>query len=407
MTDTRPRLAGRKLLLGVSGGIAAYKSAQLIRLFRKEGADVRVLMTRDAGRFISALTLGTLSEHPVLTEIFPENEEGSWTQHIQLGLWADMFVIAPTTAQTLARLAGGFCDSMLTAVALAARCPILVCPSMDHDMYEHPATRANLDTIRSYGYHVLPAEAGELASGLVGVGRLPEPDSIVDEVLRLLQPREDDVLSGKQVLVTAGPTREPIDPIRFLTNHSTGTMGFEIARAAAHRGAQVTLVCGPTTLTTPQGVTRINVTTAREMHDAVMQHQSADIVFMAAAVADYRPAVARDSKIKKGGATMELALAENPDILKELGEKRRNDQILVGFAMETDDGPENARRKLREKHLDLIVLNMVGVPGSGFGRGTNKVTLISGDAERELPVMPKSDVADAIVELVADTLTNI
>ncbi|ACY46922.1 bifunctional phosphopantothenoylcysteine decarboxylase/phosphopantothenate--cysteine ligase CoaBC [Rhodothermus marinus] len=393
-------LEGRHLLLGVTGSIAAYKAAELVRLFKKAGAEVQVVMTPDATRFITPLTLGTLSEREVLVDLFPENEPGSWTKHVHLGRWADLAVVAPATAQTLARLAHGFCDTMLAATLLSARCPVLLCPAMDHDMYHHPATQRNLELLRRYGYEILPPEFGELASGLKGDGRLPDPERIAAHVAALLARRHS--LAGKHVLVTAGPTREMIDPVRCLTNPSTGTMGFALARAAARRGARVTLVTGPTLLPTPPGVTRIDVTSAQEMYEVVLQHaDTADFVFMAAAVADYTPVETAPSKLKKEADELVLRLRRTPDILAELGRRRRPDQVLVGFAMETDNALENAREKLRRKNLDWIALNRLNEPGAGFGTGTNRLTLLhrSGHLE-ELPLLPKDEAAEALLDRV-------
>jgi phosphopantothenoylcysteine decarboxylase/phosphopantothenate--cysteine ligase len=418
--STQP-LQGKKLLLGVTGSIAAYKAAEIIRLFKKAGAEVQVLMTPDAARFIPPLTLGTLSEREVLIEIFPESEDGSWTKHITLGLWADLFIIAPATAQTLAKLAHGFSDNMLTATALAVRCPTLLCPAMDHDMLLHPATAANLDRLRTFGHEIMEPGYGELASGLVGHGRMPEPAAIFARVAEKLgrgkQKRRSknqepgtqnpepetrnpkpETLSGKHVLVTAGPTREPIDPVRVITNPSTGTMGYALAAAAARRGARVTLISGPTALATPEGVERMDVTTAEEMHKVVQTHKDADLVIMAAAVADYTPIETAPSKIKKQEGEMTLRLRRTPDILATLGQEKRNGQILVGFAMETDDGLANARRKLEQKNLDWIVLNNLREAGAGFGTGTNRVTLIHRNGSHEtLPLMSKSEVAEALM----------
>ena len=455
MSD-RPDLSDRRLLLGVTGSIAAYKAAPLVRLIRKAGAEVQVLMTPDAERFIPALTLGTLSEREVLTEIFPENEDGSWTKHVTLGLWADLFVVAPATAQTIAKLAHGFSDTMLTATALSARCPLLVCPAMDRDMYRHPATQANLDRLQGYGYTVMPAAHGELASGLVGQGRMPEPEAILQRVAALLhgqpyaaeradeaqaavrdagrapgeqhapahappsashegsQPegsqgaheRSRSAWAGLSVLVTAGPTQEPIDPVRMLTNRSTGTMGYAFADAAAARGATVTLVSGPTSHAPPAGVEVVRVRTAEEMHDAVQARRTAaDVVLMAAAVADYTPADPSASKRKKTDEALALQLRRTPDILRTVGQHKQPGQVIVGFALETDDGRANARQKLTQKNLDWIVLNDPTEAGAGFGYGTNRVTLLGADgSEDELPQMPKRALADALLDRIGASL---
>ena len=412
MPASPPDLSGRHVVLGVTGSIAAYKSALLIRLLKKAGAEVQVLMTPDAERFIPPLTLGTLSKKEVLTEIFPENEDGSWTKHVTLGQWADLFVVAPATAQTIAKLAHGFCDSMLTATALSARCPLLVCPAMDRDMYQHATTQDNLERLREIGYAVMPAEHGELASGLVGKGRMPEPEAICERVAEMMSSESESItdrtsdsaaspLAGTEVLVTAGPTREPLDPVRVLTNPSTGTMGYALAEAAARRGASVTLVSGPTSLNPPSGVEVIDVQTAEEMNEAVQaRRETADYVFMAAAVADYTPTAPSPSKRKKTDEDLVLHLRRTPDILKTLGVHKRPDQVLVGFALETDDALENARRKLEEKNLDWIAVNNLQDEGAGFGP-TNQVTLLRRDgASKELPLMPKADVAEALLDRV-------
>lgn len=395
-------LSSKKIALGVTGSIAAYKAAELVRLLKKAGAEVQVLMTPDAARFITPLTLGTLSEREVLTEIFPEDEggaTGSWTKHVHLGLWADLLVVAPATATTLARLAAGLCDSMLTATALSARCPLVVAPAMDHDMFVHPATQRNLRTLREDGVTVIEPEHGELASGLVGTGRLPEPEALAERIAAML--RTSGALDGKKVLVTAGPTREAIDPVRFLTNGSTGTMGYALAEAAARRGARVVLVSGPTALPTPPGVKRLDVTSADEMHAAVQKHADADLVLAAAAVADYAPAETSERKLKKGDGDLTLQMRRTPDVLAALGERKRDAQTLVGFALETHDGRANARAKLERKNLDWIVLNHANEPGAGFGPGTNRVTLLGRDgAEEDLPQLPKRAVADAILDRV-------
>lgn len=402
-------IEGKRIILGISGGIAAYKTAEVIRLYKKGGADVRVVMTHSASKFVAPLTLGTLAESEVLTEIFPENEDGSWTKHVNLGLWADIFVIAPATAHTIATLASGHCDSMLAAVALSARCPLLVCPSMDHDMFIHPATQSNLEKLRSYGYNILAPDHGELASGLVGQGRLPEPEDIYRQTELVLsrtdQERSDAYLKGKRVLVTAGPTVEAIDPVRFISNRSTGRMGYAIAKVALELGAAVDLITGPTSLTPPAGASVVKVESAGEMFDAVQTLGDADIIVMAAAVADFTPERYSDSKIKKKDDSdpLSLALARTKDILAESGKQKRPGQVLVGFALETNDGVQNARLKLEKKNLDLIVLNNPNDHGAGFGTTTNDVTLLARDGDSvELPLMSKEDVARKIFEHVRE-----
>lgn len=388
------------ILLGITGSIAAYKSPELLRLFKKAGYDVQVLLTEDASQFVTASTLATLSGNPVLSSIFTDTSATtqSWTQHISLGLKASLFLIAPATAQTIAKLAHGFSDSMLTATALAARCPIMVCPAMDHDMYVHAATQSNIERLKSFGYDVMPPEHGELASGLIGEGRLPDLHAIFDRASTHLNPRKTLDLEGKKVLITAGPTREALDPVRFLSNPSTGTMGFALAAAAHRYGAEVTLIAGPSSLPTPPGVRRIDVVSANEMHQAVSRHKKADIVMMAAAVADYRPAQSEAQKIKKTDGNLTVEFVRNPDILKELGKEKSAGQILVGFALETDNKKENALRKLEQKNLDWIILNSPSKEGEGFGPTTNRVTLISRAGQMiALPLDDKKSLADTIL----------
>ncbi|HIG74051.1 MAG TPA: bifunctional phosphopantothenoylcysteine decarboxylase/phosphopantothenate--cysteine ligase CoaBC [Bacteroidetes bacterium] len=406
-------LSGKHLVLGVTGSIAAYKAADLIRQLVKTGAEVQPILTPAATRFIAPLTLGTLARREALVGLWPEAGPGAdaalWTQHVELGLWADGLVIAPCTAQTLAKLAGGHCDSMLTAVALSARCPVLVAPAMDHDMWHHPATQRNVRTLEADGITVLSPASGELASGLVGDGRMPEPDAIVGALGPWLAnaPGETDrpseaSLAGTRVLVTAGPTREAIDPVRFLSNGSTGTMGFEIAREAARRGAEVTLLAGPVSLPTPPGVNRVDITSADDLLQAALAHADADLVIAAAAVSDYAPADASDRKLKKDGDDLTLTLRRTPDVLATLGQQKREGQTLVGFALETHDGEANARGKLERKNLDWVVLNVQGEAGSGFGTGTNRVTLIGRDGQRiDVATAPKPEIARAILDAVA------
>ena len=409
-------LTGKKLVLGVTGSIAAYKAADLIRLLVKAGAEVQPLLTPAATRFISPLTLGTLARREALVGLWPEAgpdaDAALWTKHVEIGLWADGIVVAPATAQTLQKMASGACDSMLTAVVLSARCPVLVAPAMDHDMWHHPATQRNVRQLEADGVTVLPPASGELASGLSGDGRLPEPEEIVDALGPWLASGDASPerapeasgarsMSGTTVLVTAGPTREAIDPVRFLSNGSTGTMGFEIAREAARRGAEVTLLAGPVALGTPEGVTRIDIVSAEDLHAAAMEHADADLVIAAAAVSDYAPEAASDHKLKKGDDDLSLVLRRTPDVLAALGESKRPGQTLVGFALETQDGEANARAKLERKRLDWIVLNIQGEPGAGFGTGTNRVVLLGREGQRiDVETAPKREIACAILDAV-------
>ena len=406
-------LSGARIVLGVSGSIAAYKAAELARALGRAGAEVQVVMTPAATRFIPALTLSVLTGREALVEVFPSGDRGeaepgaaigAWTKHVELGLWADAVVIAPATAQTLASLAHGFCDSLLAAVVLSARCPVMVAPAMDHDMWCHPATQRNVETLRRDGVEVVEPASGALASGLVGQGRLPEPDDLVGEIGRWLgraRAQEDGRLASKTVLVTAGPTREALDPVRFLSNGSTGTMGFEIAAAAARRGATVTLVAGPVSLATPRGVTRVDVVTAQDLLAAALDHADADVVIAAAAVSDYAPAEPSDRKVAKTDDDLVIRLRRTPDVLAALGERKRAGQMLVGFALETHDGEAHARAKLARKRLDWIALNDAAASGEGFGTGTNRLTLLSADGRRvDIPTASKRAVAEALLDAV-------
>ena len=398
-------LEGKKIVLGITGSIAAYKAADLVRQLVKAGAEVQPVMTPAAARFVPPLTIATLAKREVLGELFPQagQAQTAWTRHVDLGLWADGVVIAPATAQTLAKLAGGFCDSMLTAIVLSARCPVMVAPAMDHDMWGHPATRRNVATLRADGVEVVAPAHGELASGLVGDGRLPEPAALAERIGQWLgrDAREPGSLAGTHVLVTAGPTREAIDPVRFLSNGSTGTMGFEVAAAAARRGAQVTLLAGPVGLETPPGVDRVDVVTADDLLAAALAHASADVVIAAAAVSDYAPVQASDRKLKKADDALTLSLRRTPDVLAALGERKREGQTLVGFALETHDGEAHARGKLERKNLDWIALNSASEPGQGFGTGTNRLTLLSARGDRvEIPLASKRDVAEALLDAI-------
>ena len=403
-------LNGKHILLGVSGGIAAYKAAFLLRDFVKAGAEVQVVMTDAAAHFITPLTLGTLSRREVITDMFPRASTEAttqWTAHIDLALWADIMLVAPATANTLAKIAHGFADNFLTTLVLALRCPLAVAPSMDVDMYRNAATQQNLAALRERGIHVLEPESGELASGLVGPGRLPEPETLLHWVEGLLVEERTD-LQGKKVLVTAGPTHEPIDPVRYVGNRSSGKMGFALAAMAARRGADVTLISGPVHLPTPPGVRRVDVSTARDMARAVeKEFPETNVLIMTAAVADFSPVHPAGDKIKReaiAGDRMVLEMEKNPDILRGAGE-RKSRQVLVGFALETSNGLQNARQKLAAKHLDAVVLNDPTEEGAGFGTDTNVVTILMADGRVDrLPQMSKLAVAEEILNRVAPLL---
>lgn len=389
-------LRQKNILLGVCGSIAAYKSALLVRHLRKEGANVRVIMTFSATEFIPPLTLGTLSGQPVLTE-FADPSSGTWNNHVELGSWADIFLIAPASANTIAKFAQGSCDNLLTAVYLSAKCPVYVAPAMDLDMWKHPATRHNVALLTQYGNHIIPPGYGELASGLQGEGRLAEPEEIVSYISSAPAGK----LKGKRVLVTAGPTYEALDPVRFIGNRSTGTMGFAIAEELARQGALVELVTGPVQLSIQNpSITRTDVSTAEEMHRACMAlFPSCDIGILSAAVSDYAPEKVSDQKIKKNDDSLTLKLLKTKDILADLGKMKKNGQMLVGFALETDNELEHAREKLKKKNLDLIVLNSLRDQGAGFGTETNQITLLRPEADPlRFPVKPKAEVAKDIIE---------
>jgi phosphopantothenoylcysteine decarboxylase/phosphopantothenate--cysteine ligase len=400
----------KHILVGVTGGIAAYKIPFVVREFKKSGAAVRIVMTEAAKQFVAPLVLSTLSGEKVVVGTFSEESSGSidaGTWHIELGQWADVMLIAPATANVMAKLAGGYADDAVSTLALAARCPIVLAPAMDTDMLLNRATQDNLTRLREIGYIVLPPEEGELASGLVGPGRLPEIVSIVNAVGEVLDSAQTD-LKGKKILVTAGPTREPIDPVRYLGNRSSGKMGFALANAAALRGADVTLVSGPVSLPTPRHVRRIDVESAAQMSRAVAgEAPKANAVIMAAAVADFAPAKVSPSKIKKetlNGQGMEIRLKRTADILGDLAKKKHR-AVVVGFALETENGLRNAKLKLKGKKLDMIVLNNPLTDGAGFNTDTNVVTIIpkSGKVER-LKKMPKFDVANRILDRVSKLL---
>lgn len=393
-----PSLEGRRILLGITGSIAAYKAAVLCRLLKTAGADVRVVMTPLAKQFITPLTMATLSKNPILVEFFdPEN--GAWNSHVSLGEWADCLLIAPATANTLAKMRGGVADNLLLTTYLSARCPVVVAPAMDLDMYAHAATQENLRTLADRGVLVVEPADGELASGLTGKGRMAEPEAIAAFLDTLFSRTEKKkTLQGKRFAVTAGATIEAIDPVRYITNHSSGKMGYAIAEELARRGAEVELVSGRTALPTPAGVERCDVLSADEMFDAATAaFDRADGAVMCAAVADYTPAEVSATKLKKGDGDLTLTLRRTRDIAASLGACKGN-RILVGFALETDHEAANAQAKLTKKNFDFVVLNSLRDAGAGFRGDTNKVTIIDRSGSEELPLMTKHDVAARIVD---------
>ncbi|MGO3184349.1 MAG: bifunctional phosphopantothenoylcysteine decarboxylase/phosphopantothenate--cysteine ligase CoaBC [Aequorivita sp.] len=404
-------LNGKNILLGVTGGIAAYKTAFLVRLLVKRGANVRVVMTESAKDFVTPLTLSTLSKNDVFSSFTEENDptsfkEPKWNNHVELALWADLFLIAPATANTLSKMASGGCDNLLLACYLSAKCPVYYAPAMDLDMYKHPTTSQVFEKLDSFGNIQIPAASGELASGLIGQGRMAEPEDIVTFIEENIQ--KSLPLRGKKFLITAGPTYEAIDPVRFIGNHSSGKMGYAIAEVAAELGAQVVLVSGPVNLKLQNdAIEIISITSAEEMYNAAHLHfDNSDVGILSAAVADYRPAVVVSEKIKKkeGEDDLSLQLTKTKDILASLG-KIKKDQFLVGFALETQNEEENAKLKLKKKNLDLIVLNSLRDKGAGFKTDTNKVTLISKDNKViPFPVKPKKEVAKDILEFIIEKI---
>ena len=388
-------MKGKKILLAVTGGIAAYKSAELIRLFIKNDAQVKVLMTKNAQEFITPLTLQTLSSHPVYRETFSLIKDFD-IAHIALAQEADILVIAPATANIIGKIAAGLADDLLTTVVMATKAPVLICPSMNTNMYENAIVRENIQKLTFRGYHMMKADSGELACKSEGVGRLPELSDIVEEVKSILTEKD---LVGETVLVTAGPTREPLDPVRFITNYSSGKMGYALASRARRRGASVILISGPTVLSVPRGVTYVPVSTAVEMRHAVMKNlKQSTIIIKSAAVADYRPSVCADAKIKKKDGPWTLYLERNPDIIAEIGKKKK-ERILIGFAMESEDLIKNAKAKMLAKNMDLIVANDVKQKDAGFQSDTNIVKILDRDGGiEELPLMDKIDVADRILD---------
>lgn len=388
-------LTGKKILLGITGSIAAYKIPLLVRLLKKEGADVRVVMTPSAKDFVTPLTLSTLTSSPVLSHGFDEHT-GSWNSHVELGLWADLFVIAPASANTLAKMTYGIADNYLLTVFLSAKCPVMFAPAMDLDMYKHPATQHNIKTLIERGCIFVAPSSGELASGLCGEGRMEEPQKIYEKIKSYFQKKLR--YSGKKVLITAGPTYEAIDPVRFIGNHSSGLMGIEIARAFADQGADVTLVLGPSNISPERkNINLLPVTSAKEMYDSVMAFfPKTDIAILSAAVADFKPETVAEQKIKKNpdNDTFTLKLVKTDDILKNIGDRKKDNQVVVGFALETENGLTNAKKKLHTKNIDMIVLNQMNESGVGFKTKTNRVSIITkDDVVTDYDLKPKNEVA--------------
>ncbi|MCV9389455.1 bifunctional phosphopantothenoylcysteine decarboxylase/phosphopantothenate--cysteine ligase CoaBC [Reichenbachiella ulvae] len=397
-------MEGKKILVAVCGSIAAYKSALLIRLLVKAGAEVKVVMTPSAQSFITPLTLATLSKHPVATQ-FVKNESGEWENHVDLGLWADLMLVAPASAHTIAKMANGICDNLLVATYLSARCPVAIAPAMDLDMYQHPSTLANIQKLQSFGNQIIDAEHGELASGLTGTGRMAEPENILAFVEKLFQSNQR--FKDKKVVITAGPTYEALDPVRFIGNHSSGKMGLALAHALADQGAEVQLVAGPGKYPIESGkVFLTQVQSAEQMYEQVSsKYGQADIAIFAAAVADYRPAKIADQKIKKSDGSMTIELVKNKDIAAEMGKLKSDNQINVGFALETENEQVHAQQKLEKKNFDLIVLNSLNDKGAGFSHDTNKITIFNRQGTAiPFGVKSKKEVALDIVNAIYDLL---
>ncbi len=400
-------LKGKKILLGITGGIAAYKAAILVRLLVKEGAEVKVVMSKHAKEFITPLTMATLSKNPILVDFFnPEN--GDWNSHVDLGLWADAYLIAPATANTIAKMANGVADNLLLTSYLSARCPVVVAPTMDLDMYQHPATLKNIETLRSYGNYIIEATSGELASGLEGKGRMEEPEMIVIRLKEIFEKKktERSLLIGKKILITAGPTFEAIDPVRFVGNHSSGKMGYALAEEAADRGAEVTIISGPVSIQrNNQSIRIVDIDSAEEMfNETQKEFEQSDVIIFSAAVADFTPKYVSARKIKEKNSLV-LELVPTKDIAQELGEIKKNNQVTVGFALETHDEELNAHNKLLKKNLDFIVLNSLNDPNAGFKHDTNKITIIDRDNKRTIfELKPKSEVAIDILNKLEEIL---
>ena len=398
-------LKGKKILLAISGGIAAYKMNYLVRDFVKKGAEVKVILTPSAENFVTKVTLSTLSKNAVYSDFYDQN--GTWNSHVELALWADVLLVAPCTANTLAKMVHGICDNLVIATYMSAKCPVFIAPAMDLDMYAHPSTKENLEKAERFGHHIIPAEFGELASGLEGQGRLAEPETILQKIEDFFtQPLpQSHSLDGKTVLITAGPTYEAIDPVRFIGNHSSGKMGFSLAEEAVKRGAKVILISGPTSQKTDHKNIEIHrVTSAKEMYEEVFKYyEKVDIAIASAAVADYAPKIVAKEKIKKSEEEFTIELVKNPDILKTMGEKKTH-QFLVGFALETQNEEENAKSKLQKKNLDMIVLNSLRDEGAGFQKDTNKVKILTHSEQKEFSLKSKDEVAKDILDFVETQL---
>ena len=395
-------LKGKKIVLGITGSIAAYKACLIIRALIKQGAEVQVVITPAGKEFITPITLSALTHKPVVSEFFSQRD-GTWNSHVDLGLWADAMLIAPATASTIGKMANGIADNMLITTYLSMKAPVFIAPAMDLDMYAHPSTQQNLKTLQGYGNHIIEPQSGFLASGLEGKGRMEEPERIVeflDKALSQAEPQKD--LAGKSILITAGPTYEKIDPVRFIGNYSSGKMGFALAAECARRGAEVTLVAGPVSLSTPEGVNRIDVESCQEMYEASTKvFPQMDAAILCAAVADFRPETTADQKIKREKDDLVLRLQPTHDIAQQLGKLKTDNQFLVGFALETNDEEVNAKKKLAKKNLDFIVLNSTRNKGTTFRSDDNQISIISANGQKDFPKKPKTEVARDIVDELA------
>jgi phosphopantothenoylcysteine decarboxylase/phosphopantothenate--cysteine ligase len=395
-------LKGKKIVLGITGSIAAYKACLIIRALIKQGAEVQVVITPAGKEFITPITLSALTHKPVVSEFFSQRD-GTWNSHVDLGLWADAMLIAPATASTIGKMANGIADNMLITTYLSMKAPVFIAPAMDLDMYAHPSTQQNLKTLQGYGNHIIEPQSGFLASGLEGKGRMEEPERIVeflDKALSQTEPQKD--LAGKSILITAGPTYEKIDPVRFIGNYSSGKMGFALAAECARRGAEVTLVAGPVSLSTPEGVNRIDVESCQEMYEASTKaFPKMDAAILCAAVADFRPETTADQKIKREKDDLVLRLQPTHDIAQQLGKLKTDNQVLVGFALETNDEEVNAKKKLAKKNLDFIVLNSTRNKGTTFRSDDNQISIISANGQKDFPKKPKTEVARDIVDELA------